>query len=417
MNRRTSRAQAKLLRFSAAAAPGASSVANTQLAAAFSKAGASSLAGEHTAVRLDWGASSCSASGDSTHGADVGAFAVCSAVAACTSSLGPLADSVVFLNGDAVVRSTASAVIADIAVPIAVANVRSADAAWTSSSGSLADSVVIPSGDAVVRSTASAVIADVAVPIAVANAVCSTPATAPQASTASSPSSAVMLFVGPASELLVVAKQLGAGLWAPSLTPSMGCGSTSSSAFTCGDVAVAPPTSVNASVSTSGVVLGHSSCECSWSAIVSRLLQVRRFLPLADSIEIRSVRHFGTPAGNNWAHVGNAVLVKLVPSGFAASSSCIAVGTAVVSTSVVTTLCALVQYSIPPGTRCRIGRIDEDGDWWAGAPALVHETSGQLLCFARDDIVLFQELVYAHGCSPAGVAIVDSIAASVHEAS
>jgi len=370
MNRRTSRAQAKLLRFSAAAAPGASSVANTQPVAAFLKAAASSFTGEHTAERLDWGASSCSASGASTHGADVGAFAV-----------------------------------------------RSADAAWTSSLGSLADSVVIPSGDAVVRSTASAGIADVAVPIAVANVVCSTPATAPQASSSSSPSSAVMLFVGPASELLVVAKQLGAGLWAPSLTPSMGCGSTSSSAFTCGDVAVAPPTSVNASVPTSGVVLGHSSCECSWSAIVSRLLQVRRFLPLADSIEIRSVRHFGTLAGNSWAHVGNAVLVKLVPSGFAASSSCIAVGTAVVSTSVVTTLCALVQYSIPPGTRCRIGRIDEDGDWWAGAPALVHETSGQLLCFARDDIVLFQELVYAHGCSPAGVAIVDSIAASVHEAS
>mmetsp|Transcript_59952 Transcript_59952/g.195804 ORF Transcript_59952/g.195804 Transcript_59952/m.195804 type:complete len:222 (-) Transcript_59952:89-754(-) len=173
MNRRTSRAQAKLLRFSAAAAPGASSVANTQPVAAFLKAAASSFTGEHTAERLDWGASSCSASGASTHGADVGAFAV-----------------------------------------------RSADAAWTSSLGSLADSVVIPSGDAVVRSTASAVIADVAVPIAVANVVCSTPATAPQASTASSPSSAVMLFVGPASELLVVAKQLGAGLWAPSLSSS-----------------------------------------------------------------------------------------------------------------------------------------------------------------------------------------------------
>mmetsp|Transcript_59954 Transcript_59954/g.195807 ORF Transcript_59954/g.195807 Transcript_59954/m.195807 type:complete len:198 (-) Transcript_59954:89-682(-) len=146
MNRRTSRAQAKLLRFSAAAAPGASSVANTQPVAAFLKAAASSFTGEHTAERLDWGASSCSASGASTHGADVGAFAV-----------------------------------------------RSADAAWTSSLGSLADSVVIPSGDAVVRSTASAVIADVAVPIAVANAVCSTPATAPQASSSSSPSSAVML--------------------------------------------------------------------------------------------------------------------------------------------------------------------------------------------------------------------------------
>ena len=107
MNRRSARAQAKLLR-GVAAPPSASSVEVQQLVASFAKVASSSSAGAHSAVRVEWGASSGSASVASSLGKDMGGGAVRSAAASLSPSLVVLDGACDVPRGGDVVRSTAS---------------------------------------------------------------------------------------------------------------------------------------------------------------------------------------------------------------------------------------------------------------------------------------------------------------------
>ena len=206
-------------------------------------------------------------------------------------------------------------------------------------------------------------------------------------------SSTVMMFVGPVSELLIVAHDLGAGRWAAAPAPSTFDTSTTSTNGTCDGVAVALSLAGSSQTTASGGLAQPSSCEVLWAGLVGRLLQVRRFAAVCDVVVAPSSRDFGTDARSSSAASLGALLATKTPSGSSASPSDIEVASSFVLMKEVLTLCMPIQYLLPAGTRCRVLFIDSEGDLWAEVPSAVHLCNGGALCFSRESACDFQLLL------------------------
>ena len=163
------------------------------------------------------------------------------------------------------------------------------------------------------------------------------------------------------------------------------------------------------SVPLAGLASASSSAasEVDWGPLFGRLLREQRYGPgvVVDaavstpttrdigSCASPSTRDFGTNARGSYAAPLLLRLDALAPSGDSASAVDITVGAYLILMDSVLSLDQPNQYLLPSGTRCRVHRLDDDGDFWIEVPSALDQCHGRALCIDMAHVGDFQLLV------------------------